>query len=451
MPLSDPHSIITLVAFVGVILAIAFDLIDMVLAALLGVCTLTVSGIFHHDDVMAAIGSCQEPLALLFGGMVVARTLEPTGIFENIGTRFLILTRGSGRRFLLGIIFLVAPICAFLPNATTVILVAPIIIRTAIALEVDFVGPMILTAIISNSAGLLTLVGDPATFLVGSSIGLTFLQYLQRISLGGLLSVLIIIVLLPRVLGDVWRVRRVLPAGLAPGPIQRPAMCALSLSVLMIMLLLFVFGDFLPVRLVPPAVAIIAATLALLVIYAQKIEPVGAVLKDVDWKTLIFIGCMFFMVQALTKTELIEDMTHFANVFFGNNLMGVGFSLLAAIALLSSLLANIPVVAATILIVKGYFVVIEMVPEEALGAGFMDWPPAALPVFVAMMFGATLGGNATLIGAAANIVAAGICASHGKPVGFAKYLRYGVPITAAQLAISALYVLGLFFLVGSMQ
>jgi Na+/H+ antiporter NhaD/arsenite permease-like protein len=448
MPLSDPQSILILVVFAGVILAIAFDWIDMVLAALLGVCTLTAFGIYGREDVMNSVGSSQEPLALLFGGMIVARTLEPTGIFENIGARFLILTRGSGRRYLLGIVALVAPICAFLPNATAVILVAPIIIRTAIALEVDFVGPLVLTAIISNSAGLLTLVGDPATFLVGTSIGLTFTQYLQRISLGGLLSVLIIIVLLPRVLGDVWRIRRELPAGLAPEPIRRPVMCVLSLSVLVLMLVLFVFGEMLPVKIVPPAVAIIAATLALLVIHALKVEPVGAVLKDVDWKTLIFIACMFFLVQALTKTELIESMTKFARIFFGDNLMGFAFSLLAAIALLSSLLANIPVVAATILMVKGYFVVIEMVPEEALGIGFTDWPAPALPVFIAMMFGATLGGNATLIGASANIVAAGICASHGKPVGFAKFMRYGVPVTAAQLAVSALYVLALFFLVG---
>jgi len=451
MPLSDPQSILILVVFAGVILAIAFDWIDMVLAALLGVCTLTAFGIYGREDVMNSVGSSQEPLALLFGGMIVARTLEPTGIFENIGARFLILTRGSGRRYLLGIVALVAPICAFLPNATAVILVAPIIIRTAIALEVDFVGPLVLTAIISNSAGLLTLVGDPATFLVGTSIGLTFTQYLQRISLGGLLSVLIIIVLLPRVLGDVWRIRRELPAGLAPEPIRRPVMCVLSLSVLVLMLVLFVFGEMLPVKIVPPAVAIIAATLALLVIHALKVEPVGAVLKDVDWKTLIFIACMFFLVQALTKTELIESMTKFARIFFGDNLMGFAFSLLAAIALLSSLLANIPVVAATILMVKGYFVVIEMVPEEALGIGFTDWPAPALPVFIAMMFGATLGGNATLIGASANIVAAGICASHGKPVGFAKFMRYGVPVTAAQLAVSALYVLALFFLMGRSQ
>jgi Na+/H+ antiporter NhaD/arsenite permease-like protein len=68
-----------------------------------------------------------------------------------------------------------------------------------------------------------------------------------------------------------------------------------------------------------------------------------------------------------------------------------------------------------------------------------------------MMFGATLGGNATLIGASANIVAAGICATNGRPLGFARYLRYGVPITAALLAVSAVYVFALFFLVGRIQ
>src|SRR5512139_3496441 len=117
MPLSEPQSILILSTFAGVILIIAFDWMDMALAALLGVCTLAVFGIFGSADVRAALEGCQGSLALLFGGMVVARTLEPTGIFDNIGTRFLILTQGSGRRFILGIFVLVAPICAFLPNA----------------------------------------------------------------------------------------------------------------------------------------------------------------------------------------------------------------------------------------------------------------------------------------------------------------------------------------------
>src|SRR6202043_1590657 len=97
------------------------------------------------------------PIGVGFGGMIGDVILSTGGIFELIGDIFLRATGGSGRRFLLLLIALVAPVCAFLPNATTVILLAPIIIRVAGALETDFVGPMVLTAIVSNSAGLLTL------------------------------------------------------------------------------------------------------------------------------------------------------------------------------------------------------------------------------------------------------------------------------------------------------
>jgi Na+/H+ antiporter NhaD/arsenite permease-like protein len=109
-------------------------------------------------------------------------------------------------------------------------------------------------------------------------------------------------------------------------------------------------------------------------------------------------------------------------------------------------LANTPVVAASLIMIKGYLVVAQLVPEEALGANFTDWPLATLTVFIAMMFGATLGGNSTLIGAAANVVSAGICAKQGRRVSFVTFLRYGVPITLCQLAVAALYVLGFAYL-----
>jgi Na+/H+ antiporter NhaD/arsenite permease-like protein len=436
--------IIILAVFAGVILAIAFNLVDMTLAAMLGVSALVACGILAEREVLNAVRAAGGPLALLFGGMVVARTLEPTGIFEQIGIRFLSATKGSGKRFLLGVVVLVSLLCAFLPNATTVILLAPIIIRIARELDVDFVGPMVVTAIISNSAGLLTLIGDPATFLVGSSIGMTFAQYLQRVSLGGLLNILILVPLLPVVLKDVWHVQRVLPAHLQPKPLKRPVMAACSLLVLAAMIVLFVFGENLPTHIVPPAVAIIAASLALLVIYGARVEPIENVLKDIDWKTLLFLLFMFGLVEAFTKTGVIQGLSLGFYKWFGVELMLVAMMVLVVVGLGSSVLANIPLVAAMIIMLKGYFVAAELVPEAALGPAFSAWPASSLPVFVAMMFAGTLGGNATLIGAAANIVSAGICASNGKPVGFARFMRYGVPLTACQLAVSAAYVMILF-------
>lgn len=444
--MSELNIYLTLGVFAAVILAIAFDVVDMTLAALLGASVLMVLGILTQEDIFKSFTKSEGMLSLLLGGMVVARTLKPTGMFELVGTHFLRATRGSGKRFLLLLIALVAPICAFLPNATTVILVAPIIIRVAIALDVDFVGPMVLTAIVSNSAGLLTLVGDPATFLVGSAIGMTFTAYLGKVSLGGLLSLLVVIPLLPRVMPEVWNVQRELPADLKTEPLKRPGLCVAALSVLAGMIALFVLGEHLPARVAPPAVAIIAASLALLVIYSMKVEPVDEVMKDVDWKTLIFLIVIFWLVEVVIKTGIVQSMSQLLYAAFGANQTAVGMAMLGGIAAFSSVLANTPVVAASILLIKGYLVIAEVVPEEAMGAAFTDWPDATLPVFIAMMFGATLGGNSTLIGAAANVVSAGICAKQGRKVTFMMFLRYGLPLAACQLVVAALYVLAMFAL-----
>jgi Na+/H+ antiporter NhaD/arsenite permease-like protein len=446
--MTDLQIYLTIGVFAAVILLIAFDLIDMAVAALLGVCVLIVFDVLDGGDLILIVQTASGPLALLFGGMVVARVIGKTGIFEWIGDAFLRATGGSGKRLLLLIVALVAPVCAFLPNATAVILVAPIIIGVCKALEVDFVGPLIITAIVSNAAGMLTLVGDPATFLVGSAIGLSFVDYLRMVSLGGLLAVLAVVPLLPWLLPKIWATRVTLPATRPRLSIKQPAFLALALLVLLTMVILFLVGESLPNQIIPPQVAIIGASLALLVVYGVRVEPVGEVIRDVDWKTLVFLGAIFSLVQAFVKTELLQGLSIQFYHWFGGDFMPVALLSLAGIGVLSSLLANIPVVAAALVMITGYLVAAEAVPEIALAAGFTDWPSATLPVFVAMMFGGTLGGNATLIGASANVVAVGICAAQGQRVTFMRFLRIGLPIAAVQLAIGALYVLGLAAILG---
>jgi Na+/H+ antiporter NhaD/arsenite permease-like protein len=438
--MTDFQIYLTIGVFVAVILLIAFDLIDMTVTALLGVSVLIVFGILDGSDLMPIVHTAGGPLALLFGGMVVARVIGKTGIFEWIGEAFLRATGGSGKRFLLLIVALVAPVCAVLPNATAVILVAPVIIGVCLAFKVDFVGPLIITAIVSNAAGMLTLVGDPATFLVGSAIGLSFTDYLRMVSLGGLLAVLAVVPLLPLLLPNIWAARVTQPAERPRIAIERPGFLALALLVLLTMVVLFLVGEYLPTRIVPPQVAIIVAALALLVVYGVRIEPVGAVIRDVDWKTLVFLAAIFTLVRAFIKTELLQGLSIQIYQWFGADLLSVAFLSLAGIGVLSSLLANIPVVAAALVMMTGYLVAAQAVPEIALAAGFNDWPNATLPVFVAMMFGGTLGGNATLIGASANVVAVGICVANGKRVTFMQFLRIGLPIAAVQLSVGALYV-----------
>jgi Na+/H+ antiporter NhaD/arsenite permease-like protein len=151
-----------------------------------------------------------------------------------------------------------------------------------------------------------------------------------------------------------------LPAGArgrAPGqPDPRSRRAALALGVLMLMVLLFIFGEALPVPIVAPEVAILGATLALLVIYQLRIEGVETVLNSVDWKTLLFIGAIFCLVQAFTETGLLQGMALRLHDLFGTHFTLVALVLLAAIGVLSSVLANIPVVAASLVMTKGYLV-----------------------------------------------------------------------------------------------
>ena len=116
------------------------------------------------------------------------------------------------------------------------------------------------------------------------------------------------------------------------------------------------------------------------------------------------------MMQGFTRRGLLQGLALVLNDSFGAEFTMVALVLLAGVGVLSSVLANIPVVAASVVMAKGYLVAAEAVPDLALGTGFTDWPAATLPVFVGMMFGGTLGGNATLIGASSNVVSVNICA-----------------------------------------
>ena len=442
--MSNLQIYLTVGIFISVIVLIAFDLIDMVVAALLGVSALIIAGVLDRDDLSSIVNSAGGPIALLFGGMVVAIMLDKTGIFEWLGNKILAATNGSGKRLLIMMFLLLLPLNALLPNATVVILVAPIIIRVCRELKVDFVGPMIITAIISNAAGMLTLVSDPATFLVGSSIGLTFLEYLRLVSFGGLLAALVVLIMMPRMLPEVWNARIELsPAQQPQTKIENPLFLVFALAVLLLMVLLFIVGDLLPNRIVPPAVAIIGASLALFVVFRVHIAPISEVFRDIDWKTLVFLCAIFTLVQALAKSGLLQGLSVLFANWFGDDLIIVAMVTLGGIGAIGGVIANIPLVAAALVMIKGYMVASGVAPEIALATNFTDWPQEALPVFIAMMFGGTLGGNATLIGASANIVAVGVCAAQGQRVNFMRFLRIGLPITIVQLVVGALYVLTL--------
>jgi Na+/H+ antiporter NhaD/arsenite permease-like protein len=429
------------VIFFGVLALIATERIHLTIAAFLGAMLLIFLHVLTLDQAIAYISKSYATLALFFGVMVMVRAFEPTKIFEYLATQMVIMARGEGKRLLLGIVAITTPVCAMLPNATTVMLLAPLIPPMAAELNINFVPLLILMVFVANSAGLLTIVGDPATFIVGSSINMSFLDYLLKLSLGGVIAVATIVVMLPILFPNIWN-KKLADLDHLPHPVvNHPRMLALGGVIVALVLGLFVVGDSLPVPISPPAIALLGAALCLLLTHHSGIDTVQNILRDIDWSTLVFFMSVFVLIGGLQETGVISQASNLLGVLIGQNIALGSMLLLLVTGILSSLIPNIPLVVAMVPLLKEYLVNVNLVGPEILDPDFAGQiPPEILPLFAAMMFGATLGGNGTLVGASSNIVAAGIAEQHGKPISFRLFLRYGLPVMALQLLVISVYV-----------
>lgn len=432
--------------FFGVILLVMTEWIHLTIAAFLGALLLIFFDILTLEEAVGYIGRSYSTLALFFGVMVLVRAFEPTKIFDYLATQIVILAKGNGKRLLLGIVAITTPICAVLPNATTVMLLAPLVPTMAQEIGVDFVPLLILMVLVANSAGLLTLVGDPATFIVGDAINFSFTDYLLRLSLGGVVAIGVILIMLPLLFRRTWRKQLETLSQLPHPTINHPRTLLVGGLIMALVLGLFAVGETMPVPISPAAAALLGAALALLLAHHSGIDSVTKILRDVDWSTLIFFMSIFVLIGGLQKTGVISGVSGILAIVLGQNIALAALILLFLVGLLSSVVPNIPLVVAMVPLLKEYVVNVGLAGAEILEPGFQgSLPPVVLPLFYAMMYGATLGGNGTLVGASANIVAAGIAEQHGKRIAFQTFLRYGFPVMALQLFASALY-LSVFFL-----
>ena len=437
--------IIAVVTFVGVITIIIFEWLDITVAGLLGALTLVFFHVMTLQEAIAYISKSHGTLALFLGVMILIRTFEPTKVFDYLAAKMVFLAKGSGKLLLLGIVGITTPICAFLPNATTVMLLAPLIPPIAADIGVDFVPLLILMVFVANSAGLLTLVGDPATFIVGSSINISFVDYLKKLSLGGALAIIVIIALLPILFKPIWNTRFEHLEDLPHPKINHPFALTLGGMLVSFVLIFFVIGESFPVPISPASVALLGGTLALLLAHKTKIDTVANILRDVDWSTLLFFMSIFVLIGGLEKTGVINDLSGVLALILGKNIFLGSLSLLFVIGLLSSVVPNIPLVVAMVPLLQQYLVTVGLLPAEVINPDFTgQFPSEVLPLFYSMMYGATLGGNGTLVGASSNIVAAGIAEQHGQRIKFLTFFNYGFPVMIAQLFVSAIYLMTFF-------
>ena len=431
--------------FLATYLVILSERLDRTVVALAGAAVMIAVGVLNQDEAVAAIDF--NTLALLIGMMVIINVLKRTGVFRYLGWRTAALVGGNPWSLLLGFVLVTAVASALLDNVTTILLMIPVTFAICDDLGLD-VRPFIIAQVIaSNIGGTATLIGDPPNILIGSATGLDFVAFLSNLAPLVLILLTLAVVGFWVIYGRGGRLGMPSPQGLAAlaearqhAQIGDQRLLRHALSVLSLTLIGFVLHGIL--HLEAGTIAMFGAILLLLV---SRVD-VHQVLAEVEWSTIFFFVGLFVLVGGIEKLGLLEQIARRMVDLTAGDLVLTTLLLLWLAALISAIVDNIPAVAT--LIPLTFAVARLLVPDVAnLDDRSLAMHPDVVPLWWALSLGACLGGNGSLVGASANVVAVGIAERRGTAIGYWGFTRIGLPFTLVSLVVSSLYLL-LRYLVG---
>ncbi|CAA9552081.1 MAG: Na+/H+ antiporter NhaD and related arsenite permeases [uncultured Thermomicrobiales bacterium] len=424
--------------FLVTYVVIVSERLDRTVVALAGGALMIAFGVLDQDQAVGAIDF--NTLALLIGMMILVNVLRRTGAFRYAGWRTAIAVGGNPWSLMVGFAVFTAIASAFLDNVTTILLMVPVTIAICDDLGLDPRPFMITQVIASNIGGTATLIGDPPNILIGSATGLDFVAFITN--LGPL-----VVVLIPITIAGFWLVygrseRFTTPSAEARAALSRAnarvhignaPLLRKSLSVLSLTILGFILHGALHLQ--AGTVAMFGAILLLLL---SRIN-VHEVLAEVEWPTIFFFIGLFVLVGGLEEIGLLDRIARRAVSLTDGNVTLTVLTILWFAAIVSAIVDNIPAVATmiplTFSVARLLFPDLAGLDDQALASH-----PDVAPLWWSLALGACLGGNGSLVGASANVVAVGIAERRNEPIGFWGFTRIGLPFTLVSLAIASVYV-----------
>jgi len=398
---------------------IATERIHKTLAALAGGIAMVLLGIVSQEQAFEEIDF--NVIFLLAGMMILAGIIRKTGVFGWIAVRAARFAGGDPYRILVVLSVITAIASALLDNVTTVVLVGPITLFLAARLGMNPFPFLMSEILVSNIGGASTLIGDPPNILIGSAAGLDFGAFLLNMAPLSVILLVVYLVAARWLFRGMLTVDPALRAGLLElnerDMITSPALLRTSLAVLGLTLVGFLFHGALHLQ---PATVALTGAVVLMVVARESPEEV---LREVEWPTLFFFIGLFMLVAGVIEIGLIDAIADAVVSLTGGALAGTSLLVLWLSAILSGIIDNIPYTATMIPVVEQ---LAEGQPNDA--------------IWWALAIGADLGGNATIIGASANVILAGMAEREGHPIGFGKFLRYGLPVTLGTMLIATAYV-----------
>ncbi len=422
--------------FLIVLLLIAFEFLHSATAALAGLSVILlvsyIGGAYNPNLTIytfeQAIGYIDwEVIFLLIGMMIIIAIIEGTGIFQWMAFQAYRLSRGRSWLLVLILMAITVFASALLDNFTTMLLMVPISLQIGMALGINPLSLIVPEVLASNVGGITTLVGTPTNILIGAYAGIGFNDFLVNQTVGVLFA---LVVMGGYVLFHYRKEFQKRSEGISPNlyaklqhnaEIENKSDLWKSLLVFVLVFAGFILGE--RIHLVP-AVSALAGASALLIWLNPDIQKM---IKAVDWTTLVFFMALFMVVGAIQEVGLISFIARWMTGIVGTNVMLAMFLIVFGVGTLSTLVANIPLTASMLPIVRILTNSIPGINNQVL--------------YYALSMGAAMGGNGTLIGGEANLVTAGITEQTAYPISFKEFLKVGLPVTYLTLTVGFIWLL----------
>ena len=419
--------------FAAAYVVIASEKLNRAAVALTGAALMVVIGATRGHEIYfsAETGIDWNVIFLLFGMMVLVGILRQTGVFEFLAIWSAQRARGRPFRMMVLLVLITAVASALLDNVTTVLLVAPVTLLLCDRMALAPIPFLLAEAMASNIGGTATLIGDPPNIIIASRAGLSFNDFLIHLAP-------IVLALLVVFIGLCWllwgrRLTYDAPKAdqiMALTPRETITDARLLWRMLVILAVVLIgFATHALTHLEPSLIALLGAGVAVLISRHSS----ETYLAEVEWETLLFFAGLFIMVGTLVHQGVITELAHAITEAMGDNYALAAQGILVGSAGLSAIVDNIPYVATMAPLVH------DLVgPVHGL-------PPQQQSLWWALALGADLGGNATAIGASANVVITGIAKRNGHPISFWEFTRYGLIVAAVTIACCVPYVAFRYF------
>ena len=416
---------IAVVIFVAAYALIISEKVHRTIVGIVGAMLMILCGILSQEVAIHHIDF--NTLGLLIGMMTIVNITAETGLFNFLAIWAAQRVKANPMKLLLALALLTAVCSALLDNVTTVLLTVPVTFSITSQLKVDVKPFLIAQILASNIGGTATLVGDPPNIMIGSAVGLSFMDFIIHLTLPAIIIFLATIFLLEMIYGKSLHTtpelqEQVMKLNAAKQISNKPLMKK-CLVVLALTMSLFVAHSALGLE--SATAALSGAGLLLLITFTRDEEMIAKVLSKVEWTAIFFFAGLFILVGGLVETGVIKWLAEEGIKITHGSVEGTAILILWMSALASAFVDNIPFVATMIPLIKDM---------GAMGLSNLE------PMWWSLALGACLGGNVTLIGASANVVVASMAAQHGRQISFIGFMKIAFPLMILSIIISTAYV-----------